>query len=460
MPAGPQTRAYRFGQYDVDLRSRRLCKRGRALKLQDHAFQVLVALLENPGKVVTRDDLRRLLWPSNLYVDFAHGVTNAVHRLRIALNDPARRSSIIENVPSRGYRFVAAVRRIVDAERSETPSPAADDAVVHAHTRLPPLCRVNEKAHELYLKGRYCWNRRTPAAVSMALRFFQLSVEQAPEWAQSHAGLADAYLISGTWGYESLAPSQAYPRAKASAIRALELDPSLGAAHASLAISLVACDWDFRAAQQHYHQAIELDPGYATAHHWYALHLCDLRRFDDAVVQMQKAHKLDPVSLVIGTDLAHAFMMAGSYALALAQCGSVLELDPAFGAAHFQLGEVYLKMREYRRAEQQFCLAMKFSHGSSKCLSNLGHLLGKVNKKQQARRILRDLESRSQRGFLHCASLASIHAGLDESDAAVAWLRKACDQRFDPEVLQSPTFDELRPLLGFREVTNRVGLPL
>ena len=460
MPPEPQTRAFRFGPYEADLPSRSLGKHGRTLELQDQAFQVLVALLENPGEVVTRDDIRRLLWPSNVYVDFEHGVNNAVHRLRTALDDPASRSCFIENVPRRGYRFVAAVRRIVEAEPREGHRPLfARFRIAYNRRRFARTGRINENARELYLKGRYCWNRRSPGALSVALRFFQLAVEQAPEWARAHAGLADAYIISGTWGYEALAPSQAYPRAKAVAMHAVELDDSFGAAQASLAISLAAFDWDFRAADQRYQQAIDLDPTYATAHHWYALHLCDLRKFDDAVIEMQKAHKLDPVSLVIGTDLAHAFMMAGSHIRALAQCRNVLEIDPTFGAAHFQLGEVYLKIQEYRQAEEEFRLAIKFSDGSTKCVSSLAHVFGIIGKKQQARRILRDLESRSQHRFLHCASIASIYTGLGEDGEALAWLGKACDQQFDPEVLQWSMFDQLRSQDGFREIANRVGLP-
>ncbi|HEV2729389.1 MAG TPA: winged helix-turn-helix domain-containing protein [Terriglobales bacterium] len=437
-----QTRVFRFGVFEVDLRSRQLRKLGRVVPLQNQAFQLLLALLQRAGELVTRDNIHRALWPADLYVNFDHGMNNAVNRLRAALEDPARESRFIENVPRMGYRFIATVER---------PTVRANHSASTHH--------VNDKARELYLKGRYCWNRRTPDALARALKFFKLAIQKAPDYAQAYAGLADSYLLLGTWGHEALAPVEAYPQAKAAAMHALGLDPNLGEAHASLAISLVACDWNFQAADEHYRHALELDPGYATGRQWYALHLCDLGKYDEAIVEMQTAERLDPLSLVIGTDLAHTFLVAGLYMRSLLQCRKVLELDPTFAAAHFQIGEAYLKMHMYGGAAEEFRRAMDLSGGNTKFKSNLAHLFGVVGKKQQALNILKEFEARSKRDFLHSASVSSIYTGLDENDKAIAWLEDAYQQRCDPEILQWPTFDNLRSDPRFRDIMHRIGVP-
>jgi tetratricopeptide (TPR) repeat protein len=406
--------------------------------------------LDRSGELVTRNEICQALWPAGLNVDFNHSINNAVNRLRAALGDPARQSHFIENVPRRGYRFVAPVERLSECDELESD---------HKRKGMAQMHRVPEKARELYLKGRYCWNRRTPDALSRALRFFKLAAETAPDYAQAHAGIADSYLLLGTWGHEALTPLEAYPKAKAAALKALALDGDLGEAHASLAISLVACDWNFVAADEHYRQAMELDASYATARQWYALHLCDMGKYDEAIEEMQKAERLDPLSLVIGTDVAHTFLVAGLYQRSIAQCRKVLEVDPTFAAAHFQIGEAYMKMHTYKGAAEEFKTALELSGGNTKFQSNLAHVFGIVGKKKQALQILREFETRSRQNFLHAASMSSIYTGLDENEKAMACLEMAYQQRFDPEVLQWPTFDNLRSDPRFRDLTRRVGVP-
>ena len=450
MPSGHQIRAFRFGPLEADLISRRLRKCGRTVQLQDQPFQVLLALLDRPGELVTRHHIRQVLWPCGLNVDFNHSINNAVNRLRAALGDPARQSHFIENVPRRGYRFVGPVERLSECD---------EIGINGLGKRMASMHSVPEKARELYLKGRYCWNRRTPDALSRALKFFNLAAAQAPDYAQAHAGIADSYLLLGTWGHEALAPLEAYPKAKRAALQALALDSDLGEAHASLAISLVACDWNFVAADEHYRQAMELDPDYATARQWYALHLCDLGKCDEAIIEMQKAEKLDPLSLVIGTDVAHTFLVAGLYQRSVTQCRKVLEVDPTFAAAHFQIGEAYMKMHMYEGAAEEFKTAIELSGGNTKFQSNLAHVFGIAGKKEKALQILRRFETRSKQDFLHAASMSSVYTGLDENEKAIACLEKACQQRFDPEVLQWPTFDNLRSDPRFRDIAHRVGIP-
>src|SRR5437764_5260950 len=204
---------------------------------------------------------------------------------------------------------------------------------------------------------------------------------------------------------------------------------------------------------------MELDPDYATARQWYALHLCDLGKCDEAIVEMQQAAKLDPLSLVINTDVAHTFLVAGMYQRSIAQCRRGLEVDPTFAAAHFQIGEAYMKMHRYKAAAEQFKTAMSLSGTNTKFLSNLAHVFGIVGKKDKALQVLRHFEEQSKQDFLHAASISSVDTGLGENDKALSSLERAYQQRFDPEVLQWPTFDPLRSDQRFRDLSRRIGVP-
>jgi tetratricopeptide (TPR) repeat protein len=156
---------------------------------------------------------------------------------------------------------------------------------------------VNPEAYESYLKGRYFWNKRTADGLKAALAYFNQAIEEDPKYAQAYSGLADTYALLGDWQYAVMTPKEAFPKAKAAAIKALELDSALGEAHNSLAFVLDGFDWDFDAAGKEFRRAIELNPGYATAHHWYAWHLSLLGRCDEAIAEMRKAENLDPLSL-------------------------------------------------------------------------------------------------------------------------------------------------------------------
>src|SRR6202521_622229 len=157
---------------------------------------------------------------------------------------------------------------------------------------------VNPEAYESYLKGRYFWNKRTADGLKVALAYFKQAIEEDPKYTQAYSGLADTYALLGDWQYAVMTPKEAFPKAKAAALKALELDGSLGEAHNSLAFVLDGFDWDFDAADKEFRRAIALNPGYATAHHWYAWHLSLLGRFDQAIAEMKKAQNLDPLSLI------------------------------------------------------------------------------------------------------------------------------------------------------------------
>ena len=197
---------------------------------------------------------------------------------------------------------------------------------------------VNPEAYESYLKGRYFWNKRTADGLKVALAYFNQAIDEDPKYAQAYSGLADTYALLGDWQYAVMTPKEALPKAKAAAIKALELDSTLGEAHNSLAFCFDAFDWDFDSAGKEFRRAIELNPGYATAHHWYAWHLSLLGRYDEAIAEMRKAENLDPLSLIINADLAELLVIAHSYDESIRQSRKTIEMDPNFALAHNQLG--------------------------------------------------------------------------------------------------------------------------
>jgi tetratricopeptide (TPR) repeat protein len=172
---------------------------------------------------------------------------------------------------------------------------------------MPPALRsvkaMNPGAYENYLKGRFFWNKRSADGLKKAIDYFNQAITEDPNYAAAHSGLADAYALSGDWQYAAMTPKEAMPRAKAAAMKALELDGNLGEAHASLAFCLDGFDWNFEAADREFRGAIELNPGYAPAHHWYSWHLSLLGQNSDAITEMRKAENLDPLSLIINADL-------------------------------------------------------------------------------------------------------------------------------------------------------------
>jgi tetratricopeptide (TPR) repeat protein len=317
---------------------------------------------------------------------------------------------------------------------------------------------VNPEAYESYLKGRYFWNKRTADGLKVALAYFNQAIEQDPKYAQSYSGLADTYALLGDWQYGVMTPKEALPKAKVAAIKALELDSALGEAHNSLAFCLDGFDWDFPAAEKEFQRAIELNPGYATAHHWYAWHLSLLGRHDEAIVEMKKAENLDPLSLIINADLAELLFLAHSYDESIRQSRKTIEMDPNFALAHNQLGQAYLQKQMRDEAITELEKAVQLSAGSPTCLANLARAYAASGKKSEAAKLLTDLKKRSSPGYSHASEIAVVYAALGDKNQAMTWLEKGYEERFNPGVLLRPGFDPLRSDPRFQELVRRIGL--
>jgi len=317
---------------------------------------------------------------------------------------------------------------------------------------------VDPQAYEWYLKGRYFWNKRTGTDFQRAVEYFTRATERDPTYAQAYSGLADTYALLGDWEYGVLTPREAFPRAKAAAIKALQLDNMLADAHTSLAFSLDGFDWDFQSAGNEFRRGIELNPGYATAHHWYAWHLSLLGRNDDAIAEMTRAQNLDPRSLIINADLAELLLIAHFTDGSIQQSRRTIELDPNFPLAHNQLGLAYLQSRRHGEATAELRKAVELSGGSATCTANLARAFALSGKRNEAIQLLDTLKKRSSDTYSNASEIAVVYAALGDVDQAMAWLERGYGERFNPGVLLRPGFDALRADRRFQELERRVGL--
>jgi TolB-like protein/DNA-binding winged helix-turn-helix (wHTH) protein/Flp pilus assembly protein TadD len=318
---------------------------------------------------------------------------------------------------------------------------------------------VDPAAYESYLKGRYFWNKRTADGLKVALAYFNQAVDEDAGYAQAYSGLSDTYALLGDWQYAVMTPKEALPKAKAAATKALELDPALGEAHNSLAVCLDGFDWNFDGAGKEFQRAIDLNPGYATAHHWYAWHLALLRRYDEAIAEMRKAATLDPLSLVITADLAELLALAHSYDESIVWSRKAVELDPDFGLAHNHLGQAYLQKHMLDEAVAELRQAVGLSKGSATCIANLARAYAAAGRRADAEHLLSDLKKRSQPGQSLGPEIAVIEASLGARDEAMQWLERGYEERFNPGVLIRPGFDPLRADPRFQALMRRVGFP-
>jgi TolB-like protein/DNA-binding winged helix-turn-helix (wHTH) protein/Tfp pilus assembly protein PilF len=317
---------------------------------------------------------------------------------------------------------------------------------------------LNAEAYEDYLKGRYFWNKRTGEGLKKAVDYFNQAIAKDPDYAQAYTGLADSYALMGDWQYGLLAPKEALPRAKAAAAKAIALDSTLGEAHISLAWCLDGFDWDWESAGKEFRRGIELSPSYATGHHWYGWHLAVLGRHGEAVAELEKAESLDPLSLIIGADLAEELLIAHRYDEAIKQSRKTLTLDHSFALAHYVLGNVFVQQHRYEEGIAELRGAVEASPGSTAFTANLAYAYAISGKRDEAVRILNDLKNQSHGALSNAPQIAMVYVGLGDKDQAMTWLEKAYAERFNPGILMRPCFDPLRSDPRFQDLLRRIGI--
>jgi TolB-like protein/DNA-binding winged helix-turn-helix (wHTH) protein/Flp pilus assembly protein TadD len=317
---------------------------------------------------------------------------------------------------------------------------------------------VDPEAFEAYLKGRYFLNKRTGDGLRTAISYFHHAIETDQTYAEAWSGLADSYTLSGDWKYSVLSRDDAFPKARAAASKALALDDNLSEAHASLAFALDLYGWDWDAAEREYKRAIALNPGYATAHQWYAWHLIMTGQTSEAIVEIKKAESIDPLSLIISADVADALCVAHLYDEAIRQSQKTLEMDPNFAVGHYELGQALTQKHRHDEAIAAFQRAIQLSGHSAAFDSNLAYVHGISGRTADAMKIFEDLRTRLDRDPSIGADIALIHMGLGDHDAAMIWLNGAYEARFKASILRRPAFDPLRSDARFKDLMGRIGL--
>jgi TolB-like protein/Tfp pilus assembly protein PilF len=318
---------------------------------------------------------------------------------------------------------------------------------------------VDPEAHEFYLKGRYFWNKRDQAGFTKAVDYFQQAIAKDPTYAAAYAGLADSYALSG--GFNLIPVEQAMPRAQAAAEKALQLDGNLAEAHASLGLIAPFNNWNWTGAEHHYQRAIELDPNYATAHHWYAEgYLMPVGRTDEAIAEMRKAQALDPLSAVIATDLGKELYFVRRYDDALVELRRALELDPNFTSAHNWISDTLLEKKMYNDAMAELEKTKPFRE-ERVYIRQTAYLYARIGRQAEARAALAKALQLSKGKQVSVGAVALIHAALGDKDESFQWLEKACTERssFMTSLKYWSVFDPLRGDARFADLLRRVGLP-
>jgi tetratricopeptide (TPR) repeat protein len=328
--------------------------------------------------------------------------------------------------------------------------------------RLARTGPVNPQAHELYLKGRYYWNRRTEEGLRKGLAYFQEAIEKDPSYALAYVGVADSYALLGSNLVSSAQPPrEVRPLGKAAALKALEIDPNLGEAHASLAAAHHYYDWDWAAAEREYRRAFELNPNYAQARVWYANYLMMFGRYAESLAEARRARELDPLSLVTNTSVGWRFYFARRYDDALAEYRKALELDPSFPLARHCLGWAYEQKRMPEAAIAEFRQALALSPDNPITLASLGHAYALAGNELEARKVLVQLEQLSKRRYVPAYFVAVIYIGLGQKEQALQWLGRAYDERSDELVYikVEPRLDPLRDDPRFQALVRRMNFP-
>jgi len=310
-------------------------------------------------------------------------------------------------------------------------------------------------AYQLYLKGRFFWNKRTAESIRKAIGYFEQAIEKDPGFALAYSGLADSYVVPAN----RFEPRFAMPKAKTAALQALAIDGSLAEAHTSLARVMQVYDWNWTDAEKEYKRALELNPGYPLAHQWYGGYLERTGHINEAISERNLALELDPLSAITIFELGQNFLFARNYDQALAQFQRCLELDPIFPAAHQYLPVLFAKKGMY---EEALAKIREAPDGAGLNRTGVpGYVYAVSGHISDAKKELEELKRLRKTEYITAVSLAYVCAGLGEKDEALSWLEKGFEERaFQMQFLNvDPRLDNIRDDPRFKELVRKVGLP-
>ncbi|MGB7297527.1 MAG: protein kinase [Candidatus Aminicenantales bacterium] len=324
--------------------------------------------------------------------------------------------------------------------------------------RLVKRDTENMEAYKLYLEGLYYWNKRTGKDLNRAIELFSQAIDKDPDYAMAYVGLADSYSLLTV--YADARPQDVYPRAKAAAAKALEIDEALAEAHNSLAYVYDRYDWNWKAAEAEFKRALELNPNYATGHFWYGEHLAFFGRFEESIREMKRALELDPVSLVINASLGWAYIMAQRFDEAIAQLHKTLDLDPHFYYARCMLGFAHLDKKNFSEAIDEMKKGRELSGDALMMVTGLGEVYATAGKLEEAKGILEELEARSKQQYISPFALAHIYVAMGDLDKAFELADKAYEGR-DENLISikiHPTWVAVRSDPRYHALLKKMGL--
>lgn len=497
----------RFGVFEADLCLGELRKNGVKVKVQEIPFRALKLLLSRPNEVVSREEFRQALWPEDVFVDFDHGISSAINRLRDAIGDRAENPVFVETVDRRGYRWIApthvpvaaieAVAAPAETVVSAPPNPARWWKLVFvlplllllfalwiarpgyrsakAGTKAQPASSsssslvttglprhaANREAEDFYLKGRFYWNKRTPDSLNKAVDAFTQAIVQDPNYAPAYVGLADCYDLMRE--YTMMPASEAYPRAFAAAKKAVELDGQSSEAHASLAFVSFWGMWEVADADREFRRAIDLNPNNAIVHHWYATYLNAIRRNSEALVEIERARTLDPNSSSILADKGAILAFSGRMEEGVTLLKQLEENEPDSVSPHRYLKYVYLKDGDYRdylvesRKEAGLMhdsVALALTDAAEKAFARGGG-------RGMFETLRREQKKLYDQGAFSPYVLAETCSLMGNKAEALQYLKVAYGKHWDrvTEMGANPAFEGLHNEPAFRQLLDQVGLP-
>ncbi|OLB72285.1 MAG: hypothetical protein AUI33_14140 [Ignavibacteria bacterium 13_1_40CM_2_61_4] len=316
------------------------------------------------------------------------------------------------------------------------------------------------EAYSLYLKGRHSLNTRTQKGLKAAIQHFENSIKHDPNFALAYTGLADAYSILASYSLEYIPPREGFPKAKTAAEKALSLDDHLAEAHASLGLVKFYYEWDWSSAEAELKKALELNPGYAQAHQYYADFVKSFGRFEEALGEMKKALALDPLSYSINTGIGHILYLSRQYDQAIDQYSKIVETDPAFVPARLWFGRPYMQKGMFKEAIEQSEQAVRLAKESTVSLATLGQAYASAGMEAEARKVLDRLIERSRKQYVPSYWIALVHMSMGNKDEAFAWLERAYQERSSWLVWANvePRFDPLRSDPRFTSILTRMRL--
>src|SRR5713226_992683 len=327
--------------------------------------------------------------------------------------------------------------------------------------RLASTRPVSTQSYDNYLKGRYYWNKRSQEGLTKAINYFQIAIEKDPNYALAYAGLADCYSIIGSVIVGTVPAAEVAPKARAAALKSLELDNTLAEAHTSLATVRFNYDWDWNSAASGFRRAVELNPSYATAYQRNSLYLMSMGRTTESIAEMNRAHDLDPLSVSMNFSLGWRLYMAREYDQAIEQLRNTIDMDPGFVLPHLVLGQAYEQKKAYDQAITELRRAADISQNSPPVLAALARTYAVSGSTTEARNLLDQLMQQSKKQYVSPFYVAIVYAGLGENDHALDWLEKAYADHSNAIVFLKvdPQLDILRASPRFHELQRKLRLP-